>query len=240
MSQQEASRVVFFLAKFGRLAHLEQLQRGNVYMKTLGYFRKLDASRGWGDPWEGMTAHLQPQTTRLFVRTEVKTWALPLASPVLLHNFGYEQHHLLCLASVHDEHAEAFFERGAPVFSPKFFENDDEKSHVLLLQVRPFLERLSQGASAAGKSFLKGLVTYFDGESFDGELSPFHKNSALKWQQEFRVLFEPSGGETLTLQIQSLEDISVIVPARDVNQCFEFRRNEEGIDESRSREIVQQ
>lgn len=217
MYPQQDSQSVVFLAKFGKRTHLEEFQRGSLYMKTVGYFQQLDATGGWGDPLEGLSVHLQPATTQLTVKTNERTWVFPrdsMLSPILIHQHDFDDHHIFCLAAVFLDQIEEHLETRAPIFSPRFLD-DEQKDHVLLIQPRPFLDRLTQSTNAEGRKLNHGLVRYYERDTFDGELSPFHKQSTLKWQQEFRMLFEPSGDNSLRVKIPSLEDISVLVPAHE-------------------------
>lgn len=224
MNEPKTSTTVYAFAKFGKRAHLEKLQRGLLHMKTVRYFRELDASRGWGDPLEGLTAHLQPRSVRITLGLGEKTVEIPsedLAGPVLIHNYEYDLHHVFCLAAALPEHAEAHVERGEPLFSRKFLE-DPEKDHVLLIKVMPFLERLKEGAAAAGTTVRFAPVFYYDEDAFHGSTSPFHKKASLRWQQEFRILLDPSERDFFELQIPSLEDVSYLGAARDFVENFKM------------------
>lgn len=226
MNEPKTRTHVYAFAKFGKRAHLEKLQRGLLHMKTLQYFRQLDASRGWGDPLEGLVAHLQPRLVQLVVSRGAETIEIPsedLAGPVLVHNDEHALHHVFCLAAALPEHAEAHVERGEPLFNRKFLE-DPEKDHALLIKVSPFIERLKQGAAAAGKTLRFSPVAYYDENTFHGETSPFHKKASLRWQQEFRILIDPSDGDTFELQIPSLEDVSYLGTAKSLVEDFKFAR----------------
>jgi hypothetical protein len=191
-------------------------------MKNVKYFRTLDSTRGWGDPLEGVTAHLQSDRTRLVLKSKDRDWQVPSVGPILLHNHDWDRHHLFCLAAAHEDHIEAYLEHNRPIFSPKFLE-DNDKDHVLMVLAKPFMERLEQGASANDRKFDRGLVIYYDQASFHGDASPFHKKSELSWQQELRVLFEPTDEDFLEIDIPSLEDVSVLIPAREANSCLTIR-----------------
>lgn len=190
--------------KFGSLANLEKLIRGQVHMKTLGYFRTLEEVDGRGDGHEALSHHLQPGQIRLKIG-DYEVPAEDLAAPVLMHLSVHDAVHVFCMAGLTVDY---FQQRAQERSSPITDQLAGLGQYVLVIKPRPFLERFMQAAEKDGFRYQFAPVNYFDPTTYHGPTTLFHKRTQYAWQQEVRIIADPSGNPYRNVDIGSIEDIA--------------------------------
>lgn len=173
-------------------------------MKTLGYFRNLEEGDGRGDSHEALRYHMQPGKGRL-VLGDYEVKAEDLAAPIRMHQTAHDAVHTFCMTGltddvlIHHEQNQTF---------PITEQLSALGQYVLVIRPRPFLERFRQAADREGFSYEFAPVIYYDAATFHGETSLFHKRNIYEWQQEVRIISNPSDQPFRNVELGSLADIS--------------------------------
>ena len=86
---------------------------------------------------------------------------------------------------------------------------------VVVADAGEFVTRIKQAAKAKGYKHFRSLVKYVDFSQDDFEVGPFVKDQAFSHQNELRIAVHTgkNSGSAIKLEIGSLEDIAVMVPA---------------------------
>lgn len=220
MSESKPLTIHRFL-KFGSLENLTKLiMKGQVHMKTLRYFRDLEEKDGRGDSYETLAAHLQPGRFKLSFGTSdgksmFEVAAEDIAAPFLMHSEGDADLHVFCMTAITTQYLESQTNAGAPIISEQL---KSWGKYMLSIKPKPFLDRLTQAATAEGFKIDWGRIEYYDPASYHGETNFFHKRNIYEWQMEARIIADASGKNEHDFFLGSLEDISTLYQFADIEQ----------------------
>lgn len=213
--------VVFFLVKFfDNEDHVKDFLNGRIYANTLGKFKRLEGTddSGRGDRHEGTTAWLQPGQARLEINGMNITD--DLAGPVQLQKNWLNHLHIFCLHAVHSGSLDmaTVSNENIEELRKQFLIPDECRrlgEHAVVVNNVPEFIRLMEAAAAANNyRVARGLVRYYDPESFHGNFrdveSIFHKQERYSYQREFRYVFDNGlvGATPLILEIGDISDIT--------------------------------
>ncbi len=182
------------------------LEEGEVFMRTLEYYRKLendgaDCSDGRGDAYEGVDAITQATAISIDGK-EVKT------SFTIRHNFPSGYRGLIyCLYGVYNDS----YSNGKLILPDEMGKMGD--TVVVIKDPLSFIDRCVTAAQKMGaRQTAAGSVMYYDETAGDFFLSPFWKRRKFKLQSEYRFYIPCNYTEDFTLRIGSIEDIADIYP----------------------------
>ena len=222
--------VIFFLVKFfDDDAHAEDFVRGRVYANTLKLFKTLegtdDSERA--DRHEGTIAWLQPGQGQFELNGMDITD--DLAGPVQFQRSWLDHLHIFCMHAVHS---------GELDMATLSNENIGELQEQLLIpdecrglgdhavvvnDVPEFMGRMEAAAEANRYRMSRGLVSYYDPESFHGAFrdveSIFQKQDRHAHQREFRFVIDNglAGDAPLILEVGDLRDITQRLAFAELN-----------------------
>ncbi len=216
----ETGKRLYTLVKFGAREHMEALHRtGRLYMRTLRYFLGIEDQGVRGDQREGVALMYQPERIQVQIG-DLKIDSADMTAPVLVSYNSRLDVHVYSMFAVTEKVVDAMFNGEKPV---------DERClafgeyAVVLTHTAEFLERVMKAAAKAGVSIARSLVHYLDPATHHGKVSPFNKMREYSWQSEFRIVVEPSDDDVFYLDLGSLEDISILARADEVNTCLQVR-----------------
>lgn len=182
------------------------LEEGEVFMRTLEYYRKLendgaDCSDGRGDAYEGVDAITQA-TAICFGGKEIKT------SFTIRLNFPNGYRGLIyCLYGVYNDS----YSNGELILPDEMKEMGD--TAVVIKDPMSFIDRCVTAARKAGAGqTAAGSVGYYNETEGDYFLSPFWKRRKFLPQSEYRFYIPCNYTGDFTLRIGSIEDIADIFP----------------------------
>lgn len=208
---------------------------GNLYMNSLGYFRRYEegASANIADRYEGASMLLQPGQFTMTITGE----GLPdgqftfpaedLAGPVVFQNNKHDLLNVLCVYAVsergHSFISEEDFER--------FVDSQMMKSEVgglggyaaIVVDSKAFQERVVHAVREQGFKGVAGLVEYYDPCTFHGEFDDaqavLKKRLEYSHQREYRYAIDRgvSAEAPWPLDVGSLRDIAFGCPTSEVN-----------------------
>ena len=199
---------IMLTLKFGSKENIKDLfENGTIYCKPIEYFRKLEDEMLRGDSFEG-TTKLKNFTTGKLTLTfpDGKELKLNTSKFQIKEHLTEVKGNLYCLTILRKEDFKN-------VVSFKFDERNKRfGSHFLLIRDnKSFYDRLFKGFEKQKLSTKKNLVTYYDKEKKDGDVSPFEKPLEFEYQKEFRIIIQNDEEQDIKFQIGSLEDISQVM-----------------------------
>lgn len=223
------------------------IRTGEMYCQTMGFFRRIEGDAARGDKYEGASGWYQPDglSVAITCRTsegEEKSIELEgLAGPLVMQRTNIDNLNGYCMYAVtipeFSEPYETDIElrlaiKKVNAVLEKCVTLDEEMSSfgehaVVIYRVSDFLERVFKAAEKDGYNSWRGLVDYFDPNTFHGEFNGveafFKKRNVYAYQKEFRFIFEsekPQGAKTL--RIGPLDGIARKLPAKKINECLKL------------------
>ena len=202
------------LIKFGKLDHLKQLQdKGLLFMNILPYFWKIEDEELRGDPFDCAIQAIRRGPMITMVMSDGKEVTLCRDYTMKIRPLNPEKINIYCMYALRP-HIEGAF--------PVDKRNQRFGDHaLLLLNPNEFMQRLESNLKSQ-KIVAKGdLIEYVNDEHTD-KLGPFRKFSRFSYQHEWRLVCRDGSGEPRKIQIGSIQDISVILPANEVNKQIQI------------------
>jgi len=191
------------LFKLGEERHMRaQVSEGLVYLNSLGYFRKLEASRVQADPDEATGYCWQMPDSLLEIQVE-ETWQTlgRVNGGIRSHDELLNSLSVFCLHGRHrqdcvDPRVLADLGLGA--------------TFVLFSNPNEFFRRLYRAAMEEYYQVQFGPVEYVDRFTYNGPMGAFRKFKERERESEFRVVLSPGDDEPITSKLGSLQDVAII------------------------------
>ena len=220
----------FFLVKFFRKEqYAVDFVNGQVFCNTLRAFKKDEASLdpGRADQNEGTTFWWQPGDARVEINgVDISD---DLAEPLQIQMAWLDEINLFCIhachtgeldmAKVSNETVELL--RRELLIPEECFKLGEYA--VVIKDVSDFVDRMRAAAFSHGYRIARGLVKYYDSETFNGSFpgieAAFWKQQQYGYQREFRFAIDTrsmSAGP-LCLEIGNLSDIAMRLRASELN-----------------------
>ena len=218
--------MIFFLVKFfDNKDHAGDFVKGRVYANTLATFKALEGidDSGRADRHEGTIAWLQPGQGRMVINGMDITD--DLAGPMHLQKNWLNHLHVFCLHAVHSGSLDmaSVSNENIKQLREQLTIPDECRAlgnHAVVVDNVPeFVRRMEAAAQANSYRMARGLVRYYDPESFHGNFrdveSIFHKQDRHSYQREFRFVIDDGFARDAPL-ILEIGDIS------DITRRFDF------------------
>jgi len=204
-----------FFIKIGKQEHIEDMYENEyLFFNTLRSFRatKKDET-GRADPREANT--LNKQLTYLEITTSKGT-RIKLSEISKEFNAQYNEHpteipynicSLYTLRINEDLTIEQIDERVL---------NLGTRS-LLIHNLDSFFKALDNSLSNLGIEYSRKPVNYYDHRTFEGELTLHHKDKEFSFQNEYRILLQTEGTETMNIPISEMKRFSTLVETQTLN-----------------------
>ncbi len=207
----------YVFVKVGQREHLEPFQKyGLLYMNTLEYFRNCEGISK--DKNEGTKNILQGKRIKvvMFPHSNQAPFSVNLDSLQSTHSLDLMKN-VFCMHAVSEDNL---------ILDE---ENFKCSTHALIIfNPIKFLSQLSVAADKIPIKLQYGFVQYVDKKTYHGDMGCFKKFDEFKKESEFRILCTQGTGKPYELYIESLEDISMIVEAKEATQCIKNYLVEKG------------
>ena len=221
---------IFFLVKFcDKKSYADDLLQGKVYFNRLSNFKENKLSETYGrlDRYEGATAWLQPGNLRL----ELNGMDLSddLAGPLTVQMNWLNYLHIFCMHAAYSSNLDMAeldnidiedLRRELTIPNDCFSLGEHA---VVVTNVPKFIKRMEVAANAVSYRFTRGLVKYYDPETFHGQFqdveSIFWKRDVYSFQREFRFLIDSRSMDDhpRILDIGNIEDITLQFKSNELN-----------------------
>ncbi len=194
----------FAFLKFGRTKeHLQSfVEKGEIYINCYEFFKRVDANSKQFDIHEFADEFVQPQGVKIHIAGR----EFNPVSPFSISHTPAPFTHIFCLFNVQDPSVTST----STVYDQRVWEDFGEYV-VLIHNVKEFRRRIyKELASFEGLNAERNLVSYFDSETYHGELTPFYKQSTYSYQNEYRIAinYQELKGKPLVLNLGSMTDIA--------------------------------
>ena len=221
---------ICFLVKFFREAkHAADFVDGKVFCNRLCTFKKIEGSddSGRADRNEGTTFWLQPGQANIVLNGRDLTEAL--AEPLQVQMDWLDDLHLFCMHAAHTGTLDVatLSNENIEVLRRELMVPDDclklGEHAVIVKDVADFVNRMSAAAKAKNYRFTRGLVEYYNPETFHGSFrgteSVFRKQRLHSYQREYRFVIDTGSLSDcpLTLEVGDLSDITISLRATELN-----------------------
>jgi hypothetical protein len=208
---------VRLLVKFGKVQHLEQLQKeGLFYCNPIKYFLSIEDGKLRGDEMESVYK-LQYMVKPDF---EVKDANKPDAPWLKLNvtNAQYKESYSNPLGNIFSMSAFKIIANT----NPSIFTIDNRYKefggHFLLVHNQAeFLERIKTALQVHSVSYKQGLVEYLELKKYTGSKTLFQKDLEYSYQEEFRIFLQTDSNSPFTFSIGSIEHISELYDVEKVS-----------------------
>ncbi|WP_024642276.1 hypothetical protein [Pseudomonas syringae] len=246
------SNIVLLVKVFDKEEYADAfIQTGEMFCKTIGQFRQIEGDVARGDQFEAPSGWHQPDriSLKLSFKTpdgEENTFPVEgLAGPVVMQHTAHDSLNVFCMYAVTIPDFKESYETEEERLRAVERVNSMLKVHstldeemlllgehaVLIIKVAEFMDKVSKAAESEGYSSWRGLVDYFDPETFHGSFgeieSVFKKRSIYSYQKEFRFVFDsitPEG--TKTIHAGSLDGIAFKLKTNEINSKIELKLHE--------------
>jgi hypothetical protein len=204
-----------FLLKIGQGKYIEDMyNKEYLFFNTFASFRKKEKDPcGRNDPREANTKNKQLTYLEITTSTE-KTIKLSEISKQF--NAQYNEfptvipYNICSLYTLTFEKNLKYKEIGDRVLCL------GDKT-LILYNLGQFFEILDKSLKEQKFEFSRKLVTYYNYKTFDGELSFHHKDNSYNYQNEYRILLQTPGTNTVNLKLSGLKKISAVVDTDKIN-----------------------
>lgn len=243
------SRIYLLIKVFDKEEYADAfLQKGEMFCRTLGDFKRIEDDGVRGDVYEGVTDWHQPDQISLTIsykdqdRGEHTFPIKDLAGPLIMQKNGFDRLNLYCMYAVKVQEFENLYEtedeRAGVVekINAMLATLSDEilslgEFAVVIYQVKDFIDQVKKIATAQNYACCSDSIKYYDPKTFNGgfkELeSVFRKRNTYAHQSEYRFVFssyEPEG--TKSIHVGSLEKIAFKVATKEINEKLQIKRIE--------------
>lgn len=228
------------------------IQTGEMFCKTIGQFKQIEGDVARGDQFEAPSDWHQSDRISLTLSFETpdgeeKSFPIEgLAGPLVIQSTAHDRLNAFCMYAVTVPDFEESFETEEERLRVVEKINSMLKEHatlgeemlllgehaVLIIKVADFIGKVSNAAKSEGYSSWRGLVDYFDPETFHGSFgeveSVFKKRNIYSYQKEFRFVFDsskPDGAKTL--HAGPLDGIAFKLKTSEINSKLELKLAED-------------
>lgn len=246
------ARIYLLIKVFDKEEYADEfIKTGKMFCKTIKQFREIEGDVARGDRYEGVSEWHQPggiSLTISYKTSDGKEKSMPitgLAGPLIIQNLVHDSLNAYCMYAITaPEFNESFeteeqrlraVEKINAMLKAHTVVDDDMLSlgehAVVIVKVHEFIDKVTEAAKAKGYSSWKGLVKYFDPETFSGGFgeveSVFMKRNIYSYQKEFRFVFDsdtPEGEKFI--HAGSLEGIALKLKTSEINTKIEMKLDE--------------
>ena len=204
-----------FFLKIGKKERIEDMYENEyLFFNTLRSFRatKKDES-GRADPREANT--LNTQLTYLELTTskgiEIKLSELSKEFSAQYNEHPTEIPYNICSLYTLKIREDLRIER-----VDKRIHNLGTRS-LLIYNLQSFFNALDSSLSSLRIEYSRKPVIYYDYRTFEGELNLYHKDEEFSFQNEYRILLQTPGTETMKIPIPGLKTFSALVETHTLN-----------------------
>ena len=228
------------------------IQTGEMFCKTIGQFKRIEGDVARGDQFEAPSDWHQPDRISLTISFktpdgEEKSFPIEgMAGPLVVQSTAHDRLNAFCMYAVTVPDFEESYETEEERLRVVEKINSMLKAHatlgeemlslgehaVLIIKVADFIDKVSKAAKLEGYSSWRGLVDYFDPETFHGSFgeveSVFKKRSIYSYQKEYRFVFDSNKPEgEKVLHAGSLDGIALKLKTSEINSKLEMKLAED-------------
>ncbi|MEX2592716.1 MAG: hypothetical protein WD426_08075 [Anditalea sp.] len=211
-----SDKVLSGLIKFGKRKYMDRLLKdGELHLKNLQYYKKIEDDGIRGDNYEGVL------TIRQIPKNYILKYGGKKVGTITSGQFKEEAQFMVsiyCMFGIDNETVE----NNQLYIDRRNFEFGD--TCVFIHNVREFAKRCKR---VLGERYVKyefDKVRYYNQHIFEGEINPapFRKRDIYKYQNEYRIAIATGHLNDVTEYIGCIEDIAKMIPIAKLGNFKEF------------------
>lgn len=223
----------FFIKFLNKESYVDDFLDGRIYMNRLSYYKKIeqhdeDANRA--DRHEGAFAWHQPGVGRLTINGQDITG--DLAGPIEMYDDRLNHINIFCVYAAHSGNLDLrnMLTGNIEAFKQQIKVPEDclklGKYAVLVTDLPKFFQRMKSAAESQDYQIGRGLVKYYDPETFSGSFPDgqaiFYKQIQHQNQREYRFGVDTGhpGDDPVVLEIEDVRDITLRVNTENLNKVL--------------------
>jgi len=230
---------VLFYVKFTKEEWARDISEGNLYMKTIGYYRQLEAeksSKGQGDKCELLLSLFFSEMSFKSHKNDIE---IPINPGKVIFEFGEDKNKpAFCISglTIDDMILDKWDENNISMNWPYSKEDidfikEEFGEYVVILMANEFEQRINNSLNNDTPGIFK-KVQYVPENSLERanaffKVSPdrfFFKNLEFKNQREYRIVLNENIEDKKIMKIADLQDISHVMRIEDFsNLQFSFK-----------------
>jgi len=207
------------LIKLGRYEDIIDFQKnGHLYCNSIHYFKGIEDGSLRGDPDEHVIKYKQIAPGTLMTLNPIEGSHKGKKIRIKLTKAIYKEHatsplgNLFCMFAMRLSKQPLGHGFKIDPLCKGF------GSHFLVVfDTEKFFERLDMAIAKQRQAYKRGFVEYTDMSRYNGERDLLQKDIKYSFQNEYRIIFSNDSFEPLHVYLGSLEDISKIYPASDID-----------------------
>ncbi|WP_454842877.1 hypothetical protein [Pseudomonas hormoni] len=235
-----SKKIVVLVRFFKEKIHRDAFLRGDLYMNRLKFFKVYEEQDGCniGDMHEGTSGWLQPGSVKLTIKigdTGEEHELTDFAGPIIMGLSRHNDYHVYCMSAVYGDdelNFETFDELRA--YMTLDVDKGDLGDYCVIVPAVELIERIDKALKAeaqAGNIVGRGLVEYFDPDTFSGSFEEdqaiMRKKNSFSHQKEYRIFVYngTSGDDARTLKLGDISDIAHCCDKSDFHKTFVISQN---------------
>jgi len=192
---------------FEKPEHVDEFLRGNLHMKPLEYFVRLEEDVVRSDKSEGADYSIQAKTFEIQDPKTGKYVSVGgIINPIIYRSGIPKGINVFCMYGFPSTESHQIDPRNL-AFGNLF---------VALTDTKEFIERVRHAALREKRALESGRITYVDRATYHGALGPFRKFSEFSYQYEFRLILLGGNGIPLDFAIGDISDICMVGPSAKI------------------------
>lgn len=198
--------IVLGLIKIGAAKYQQSLyDKGEIFMQTQDYFRKLEDREGRGDKYEGAHKIEQVQWLKISDGTRKFEFSIKegsLKDANVFSRYSESNCNIYSMIGI----SVADMDKQLPIPESNRQLGD---YFILIYNVKEFIRRVKSKLESLSYDYSWGWVHYYEEYEYEGDLSLYHKPKIFQSQKEVRFIVYANRNEPLKFEIGSLSDIAL-------------------------------
>ena len=221
---------MFFVKFFPKKKYARDFMQGRVYANRLSYFKDIEGTddSGRADGHEGVIGWFQQNQGRLTIN-EIDITG-DLAGPIEMQREWLNYRNLFCVHAAHtgDIDLDNLSAHDVEDLRKQLELSEDCRKlgrfAVVIRNIPEFVKRIESAAEQKGYRLSRGLVKYYDPDTFHGSFSDwravFRKRREYRYQQEYRFIIDTLaiGDWPIVLEMGDIQDITSCFYASKINE----------------------
>ncbi len=200
------------LAKLGEYQYMERLiKEGELYLRPMSDFIKMDSNNGIGDKYENMISYLSPKDPSIkIVFKDGQELALSKNARITYGEHSCVDYLIYCMSMVNCVRNGDILTIKSPNKLNKIGSSYD--TIVIVLDNKKFIERIINVIQESSWRITYKPINYYpDKDVVLHKLGPFDKREIYSYQNEFRFCIDCNINKPYSLKIGNIEDIAELI-----------------------------